>query len=138
MGFQSNFKAYAYDGENRLHSIRHLNVETLKYFGREFIEEYKYPDTTEVAIEVFNYHDQCYTIDLIKKDIDKIIHSISFAFYDQSNKLIQEYIHDNYLAEGYEDPIERFYSYEPGKRLMKEILYDNVGKIQQVNSYIYE
>lgn len=139
IGFQSNFRSYAYDHDNRLISIRRLHVKTLEYFEREFIEENGYADTTEVAREVFNYYDGCYTVDLFTTNFNGKTHTVSYVFHDRFNRVIQEYIGDSYLAGTYlEGPIERFYSYQPDKRLINEILYDEKGRVEQVNSYIYE
>jgi hypothetical protein len=131
-----NFRAYTYDNNNRVTSIRYLAVHTLEYDGSNFIKEYGYDDTTVVAKEVYSYHNRCYTIDMVVKDWDKTIHHTSYVFYDSAGNTIQEYTHGGSTLI-YNVPIERFYA-QPGKRLIKEIWYDNEGRPDMVDSYIYE
>ncbi len=137
-GFQPNFAAYRYDDKNRISSINHLYIEVLTYNGAELVKEEGITDTIEVATEVYGYYNKCRVIELVTQTSDRVPPDISFTFYNQSGNITQEYIHDNYITGGYGYPVERFYTYQPDKRLVKEIHYDNSGNIEQVDSYIYE
>lgn len=137
-GFSSNFTAYQYDNKKRISSIRHLHVYSLDDFGREFIKEHGYADTTELAIQTFSYRDQAYAVDLVERDDYRIVQNTSYFFQDHSKNVVQEYLHDRYLNKWEDNPVERFYSYKPDKRLTKEIQYDEHGQIIRVNNYYYE
>jgi hypothetical protein len=138
MGYSPNFRSYAYDDKNRIRSITLVYVRSLTYFGAEINKEHGFDDTVALAKETFNYHDRAYTVDLVGTDYDRSVHNISYFLYDQSGRVIQEYIHDPYLGGWHHDPVERFYAYQPDKRLVKEILYNHTGQVDRVDNYIYE